>query len=366
MSKRICHISSVHPRTDIRIFLKECVSLAEAGNEVFLLVADGKGNAKINGVNIVDAGKLPSNRLSRMMNATKLIRKPAMELNCEVYHFHDPELIPLGLYLKKQAKKVVYDVHEDVPRQMLTKPYLNAFLRRLVANVFEKYENHQVKKFDAIVTSTPHIRNRFWNFNYQTVNVNNYPILSEFNIDPIAKRIPNQICYIGNISKERGILQLLEALEHTSATLVLAGTFETIELEKMAKEHAAWGQVRYVGQVDRAEIAHILSTSSVGMVTLLPALNYIDSLPIKMFEYMAGGVAIIASDFRIWKTIIEKEKCGICVNPMEVQGITQAIQHLISNPEIAKEMGNKGKYASQSKYNWTREKDKLTQLYVHL
>ena len=80
-----------------------------------------------------------------------------------------------------------------------------------------------------------------------------------------------------------------------------------------------------------------------------------------MFEYMASGLAVIASDIPLWKEIIES-KCGVCVNPLNSKDIADAVGEMIQNPEALKEMGTNGKAVVQ-KYNWSNEEEKLLMLY---
>ena len=113
---KVCHMTSVHPPEDVRIFHKECVSLAEAGYEVYL-VERGESCEK-NGVHIIGLGDLPKNRLKRMTEGAKKVYEKALELDCDIYHFHDPELLPYGLKLKKKGKKVIFDSHENTLEQI--------------------------------------------------------------------------------------------------------------------------------------------------------------------------------------------------------------------------------------------------------
>ncbi|MCO3307718.1 glycosyltransferase family 4 protein, partial [Pseudomonas aeruginosa] len=173
---KVAHLTSVHSRYDIRIFRKQCRTLSQYGYDVYLVVADGKGDEVKDGVRIVDVGVL-SGRLNRILKTTRKIYEQALALGADVYHFHDPELIPVGLRLKKQGKQVIFDSHEDVPKQLLSKPYMRPFLRRVVAVLFSCYEKYACPKLDAVLTATPHIREKFKNINGNVLDINNFPML---------------------------------------------------------------------------------------------------------------------------------------------------------------------------------------------
>ena len=361
---KVCHLSTVHPVFDTRIFQKECKSLANAGYEVHLIIQNDK-DENIEGIYIHSLPK-PKNRIERLTKIRRLAYQKAIEINAAIYHFHDPELIPIGLKLKKLGKKVIYDVHEDVPRQILTKPYLNKFLKPIVSKTFEIYENYASKKFDAIITATPHIRDRFLKINKNTIDINNFPKLEEL-YEPVKwKNRKNEICYIGGITRIRGIIELVKALEYVDTTLHLAGNFESEKLKKEVMSLPGWKKVKYYGFVNRGEVKGILKHVKIGMVTLHPTVNYLDSLPVKMFEYMSAGIPVIASKFPLWQDIVEKNKCGICVDPLNPKEIADAINYLLSNNEIAKEFGENARNLIEEKYNWEIEEKKLIKLYKNL
>ncbi|NLX02829.1 MAG: glycosyltransferase family 4 protein, partial [Syntrophomonadaceae bacterium] len=154
---KICHITTVHPRYDVRIFWKECLSVARAGNEVFLIVNDNEDDEVINGVKILSIKSPFKNRMSRILSrgAKRRICKKAKNLKADIYHFHDPELLGLGVKLKKSGFCVIYDSHEDVPRQILAKEWIPSFLRGILSGLFELYENRCARKYDAIIVPTP-------------------------------------------------------------------------------------------------------------------------------------------------------------------------------------------------------------------
>jgi glycosyltransferase involved in cell wall biosynthesis len=300
---KICHLTSVHPRYDARIFHKECKTLSNAGFDVNLVVADGKGDEVVDKIKIYDVGK-PINRKERMLKTTKKVLKKALEVNAEIYHFHDPELIPIGIKLKKLGKKVIYDVHEDLPRQLLSKPYLNKFSKVILSKIIEIYENYAAKKFDYIITATPYIRNRFKKLNPNTIDINNFPLLNEFYSIDLKNNKENAVCYIGGITKIRGIIELIKSLEHVDTTLHLAGEFESEDLKKEVMQLMGWEKVKYYGYVSREKVREIFTSVNAGIVTFLPEPNHINAMPNKLFEYMSASLAVIASNFTLWKEIL--------------------------------------------------------------
>lgn len=363
--RNIVHLTSAHPRYDTRIFLKECISLASHGNTVSLIVADGLGYEVKSNVSIHDVGTA-KNRLDRMKNTPGRILKKALELNADVYHLHDPELIPIGLKLKKQKKIVIFDAHEDIPKQILSKPYLNKPLRYFVSKFFSAYEKWACPKLDAVVAATPFIRDKYNKMRINCIDVNNYPILSELsyvNVDWSKKK--SQVGYVGGLERIRGIREMVQAigLTHNDIRFALGGNFSDVKFQSALMQEQGWSKTDYLGWLNRDDVKALLENSVAGLVTLHPTINYLDSLPVKMFEYMASGIPVIASDFPLWKDIIESNACGICVNPLSPSAIAHAIDYLVSHPEKAEEMGLNGRNAVKNHYNWAIEEQKLLSLY---
>lgn len=359
-SKKICHITSAHNRYDIRIFVKECKSLVKDGFDVTLLVNDNLPNEIIEGVRIISTNINGSNRFKRFYNSYKNIYNMAIEINADIYHLHDPDLLFIASKLKSNGKQVIYDSHEDVPRQILSKSWIPKIIRPLTAYVFEKFENNVVSKLDAIVVPTPHIENRFQKINKSVYQICNFPLLSEFRMDVNSNEKKDYVCYVGGLSVNRGILEIVQATKNLKIELVLCGKFSSKELENeiLINDH-----VKYMGYLDRDGIIKILSEAKLGFVTLFPTPNHINSYPIKMFEYMAAKLPIIASDFPLWKEIIESNSCGLCVNPNDVSEIEQAVKYIIAHPIKSIEMGKSGRDAVLNKYNWSTQEIKLIAMY---
>ena len=363
--KRIAHLTSVHPRSDMRIFSKECVSLASTGYEVSLILADGQGDAVWEDVAIYDVGT-PNSRLDRMLKTTRRVLKKARALDCEIYHLHDPELIPIGVKLKNLGKRVIFDAHEDVAQQMFSRHYLNRVAKHVLAWTYSAYEKVSCAKFDAVVTATPFIRNKFLPINPTTIDVKNFPLLGELECANSWECKPMDICYVGGLAAVRGAREMVQAMELVGASvrLNLVGRFNESDIEREVKSLGGWENVNELGHLNRSEVRDVLARSRAGLVPLHPITNYLDSLPVKMFEYMSAGIPVIASHFPLWREIIEGNQCGLCVDPLDPKAIASAVDYLIENPAEARLMGENGKRAVMEKYNWDSEAAKLRDLYL--
>ncbi|WP_350304116.1 glycosyltransferase family 4 protein [Photorhabdus viridis] len=361
---KITHMTSAHPRFDIRIFLKECSAL-QRKHEVSLIVADGKNNEVKNNITIIDVGMLPG-RLNRIFKTTERVYKKALELDSDLYHFHDPELIPIGLRLKKKGKTVIFDAHEDVPKQILSKPYLNKLAKTIISKTFSLYEKYAIPKFNGIITATPAIRDKYLKLNKNTIDINNYPILGELsNNNNNWDKKEKQICYVGGISAIRCIEEMVESISYlkTDTKMKLAGDFSEKDLEKKIKSMENWHKIDELGFLNRIETKELLSKSIAGIVLFHPLPNHIDAQPNKMFEYMSAGIPVIASNFKLWKDIIVANNCGICIDPLNPKELADAIDYLSNNYDIAERMGNNGFLAVNEKYNWDIEQNKLIKFY---
>jgi glycosyltransferase involved in cell wall biosynthesis len=362
---RVCHLTTVHNRYDTRIFVKECCTLSSKGYEVYLIVADGKGDEEIKGVKILDLGS-PSSRFDRILNYRKKILIKALQIGADIYHFHDPELLGVGKSIRQKGLKVVYDAHEDVPRQLLTKDYIPNAIKKLVSRIFEKFENRVVRNLSGVAAATPLIRDRFLLSNKQVVEVQNFPFLREFEAkdnSDLSKKT-EAVCYVGSISKVRGIFNIIKSFQYLKGVkLLLGGTFETESLRETCMNLPGWPEVVELGFLDRSQVLNTMESSIAGLVVLEPTINYLDSIPVKMFEYMAAGIPVIASDFPYWRKLLSETDCALFVDPDSPREIATAIQVLIDNKSRAISMGKTGRQAIEEKFNWSKEEQKLLSLY---
>ena len=365
---KVCHITSAHKIGDERIFLKQCGSLAKAGYEV-VLVGPHANDERIAGVQIRAIARRV-NRLRRMTQAVWDCFRRALREKAALYHFHDAELIPAGLLLRACGKRVVYDVHEDYAGSIRFRHWIHPLLRRLVADAFGLFEKSAALFFNGIVAATPAIAARFPG--RKTITARNYPILDEFRQEaPIAYAArPNEVGYIGGISLLRGIREMVAAVgsipERLDARLVIVGSFSPAALEEEMRRQAGWSRVRFHGWTSRRTVAEMLGRVKMGLVLFHPVPNHIESQPNKLFEYMSAGVPVLASDFPLWRGIVEGSGCGLLVDPLDPEAIAQAVIWLLEHPEEGAAMGRRGQEAVRKQYNWQAESANLTALYKEI
>lgn len=353
---KVCHVTSAHDPEDVRIFQKECISLANHGYEVSQIV---KGDSYIKDkVKIVGFGRASGNRYTRMTKTAHLVYQKAVEIDADIYHLHDPELMIYAGKLKKLGKKVIFDSHEDIPAQIMDKHWIPKPLRKLVSVIYQKYETSVARNIDAVVAATPYIAARFENRSPRVVIVNNFPKLDDilFHDDPFSHR-EAVACYAGGLSLIRGEKVMCEASKEMEGQLILAGK------KTLDGSEAAFKNVRYVGSLNRNGINELYGSSIVGLVVLMPTGNYINSQPIKMYEYMAAGLPFVCSNFDMWREVVNKTEAGICVDPYDTHAIASAVNYFFNNREEAQQMGLKGRKAVENVYNWGVEEAKLLDLY---
>lgn len=367
----IVHMTTVHSRQDIRIRIKEAASLSRNGGlQVALYVQDHQGPEKDwdTGVQVVDTGPRLT-RSARMTLGAWRMWKAVKMARPTVVHLHDPELIPVGILLKLSGIKVVYDAHEDLPAQILNKHYIPIITRKPVAGVLNTAEKIAGNCFDAIITATPRIAERFPAD--KTIVVQNFPLLKEL-IAPEAVSYSQRspfFSYAGGITRARGAVEMVEAMNLVGGDdvrLCLAGVFFEQDLQEEIKSHPGWTKVKFFGWIDRKQVAFFLGNVRAGLVLFHPGPNHSNAQPNKMFEYMAAGLPVIASDFPLWREIIQEERCGLLVDPLDPAAIAEAMRWILANPVEAEAMGGRGRLAVEKKYNWEQESKKLISLYENL
>lgn len=384
--KKCCHITSVHPVFDTRIFYKQCRTLAQAGYKVSL-IAPHTQDEIVESIKIIGLAQA-KNRWQRLLTSNLKILWCACQQKADIYHLHDPELLPLGVILKLLSnRKVIYDVHENYSQQTLFKEYLPLISRKSIALIIKIVESLASKLCDGIICATDDILKNF-SSHPKALTVKNFPILDDFSeaAQQPKQQITEQfktssklnqksktfkLIYIGALNPVRGISQIIQAIKliekHYPVKLLLGGNFDSADYQTQIIKHCQNSpNISYVGQVPYQNIPKLLSQADAGVACSRPIRNYLTSLPVKLFEYMAAGLPVIVSNFPFWQKIVKGNKCGLCVNPLEPKEIAKAIEYLITHPQEATAMGDNGRRAVLKKYHWAKQGQKLLWLYSQI
>jgi glycosyltransferase involved in cell wall biosynthesis len=334
----------------------------EAGYAV-TLIARAEEDEVRDGIKIRAVRSGSTNRFTRMTIFAWSVLKMALEEDADLYHFHDPELIPVGLFLKARGKRVIYDVHEDVPAQIRTKDWIPQSLRSPVARVANLAESASAKWSDGVIAATPHIAMHFPA--EKTIVVQNFPFLDEA-VPIVPHRSWDRLVYTGGLTKVRGAREMVRVMEDIGpqgARLTIAGVIRPPSLQQELEAMEGWKYVDFVGWQDRKTLAQIVSRASIGLVLFHPSPNHVESQPNKLFEYMASSLPIVASDFPYWRQFVTDLRCGLQVDPTDSRAIADAVRWLFEHVAEAEQMGKRGRTAIANRFTWDNEAEILISFY---
>lgn len=363
---KVCHLSSAHTPGSNRIFHKECVSLAEAGYNVSYVVP-GESCEK-DGVHIVGVEKAPGGRFRRMIQTARRVYQAALAVDADIYHFHDPELLPYGLKLKRRGKKVIFDSHEMYTEQIRRKHYLSPWAARAAAKAYGAYERRVLRQIDGLIfPCLKDGKHPFEGMCRHVADVNNTPRLRELydRYDPDLPKWERSACYVGGLTRDRGITNLVLASEKADCTVYLGGTFPSASYQAEIEALPEYAHVRHLGQLTRAQVAETLQRCQVGLCTVLTVGEYnrYDNLLTKVYEYMALGLPVVLTRAPFNEKMMRQYQFGICVDPENPDEIAAAVRYLLDNPEEARRMGENGRRAVKEEFNWGVDAAKLLALY---
>lgn len=372
---KIVHITTVHPALDIRIFQKQCRTLAKAGHDVTLIAPrDSQQIERIDGVTI-HALPMPRNRRQRMLRTTRLALRAALAMDADLYHLHDPELLGIAGRLRRRGhikiRPVVFDMHENLPKDLLTKIWLPRPLRRPASHAAALAQRVLLRGL-AVVLAEESYAADYPRLANPTV-VRNMPLVDELLSisDAQLESATPTLGYMGSISPARGSTITLQALGILHAQGLRCG----LELIGPMANHSHAGElqeqagrlglncVNISGWLPAQEAWRRIAGCRVGLALLQNRPNFVRSFPTKMFEYMAMGLPVVVSDFPLYRQVVESAGCGLCVDPGNPRAIAAALGRLLNNPQEAQAMGRRGRRAVVEQYRWDEEAKKLLALY---
>lgn len=369
MAITVCYFTSKDDN-DIRVFHKECVSLVKAGYDVTMVCPNAKSRNQ-QGVKIIGVEYNGKTDWERFTVLPKLLFQKALEVNADIYQFNDPASIRYGSKLKRMGKKVIFDAFEDHPSMWMNRGIgLKGLVYRFIGSVYKQYEMAKCKEFDAAIVCYHWTRDRFKKVNNNVELVLNFPVINrdEVRERPLRTTDDIKVCYAGTISDAWNIPTLINAIENLDGVKFNLAGWTGDELMNRMESRKGWAKVNFFGKLPKQEVNEkIYNYSDIGL-----ALYHYSPLckgkvgnmsNNKLFEYLLMGMPVICTDFDLWKEVVEKNHCGICVNPSDENAIAEAIIYIQAHKEEAYQMGLNGQRAVLTEYNWDSQECILLSVY---
>jgi len=357
-------VTTAHPWGDPRVFERELAACLEWGVEthVFVPLAEPPERAgwSADPRLVVHPLPVPGGRLGRFRLALGVWREVLRCGPFALVHFHDPELVPAMalLGILRPGTYTLYDIHEDLPLQLASKPYLPSWARGPAARLVAWMLRTARELFSGFAPATEAI-GLDWPA-AQTRVLHNYPKALFGRAGTLGRPLdPHRILYVGGLSRERGIPLALEAVREArrqlpELRLELIGWVMDDETAQGIRQATAEGWCRHTPRLAPEALMARAAGAGVGLVTLLPRPNYLESLPTKLFEYMAMGIPVLASDFPLWRQLVEAAGSGRLAAPVPAE-VAAALVAMCSDPVRLRLQGEAGRAAYRERYRWEVE-----------
>lgn len=366
---RVAHVSSAHPCTDNRVHLREAATLTRAGFDVALVAVRSEVEVPATGVEV---HTLPQrSRLARVLINGPQAVWTAARLRPDVVHLHDPELCWAVPIFRALGTKVVYDAHEDLPKQVLEKSYLRPRARQ-VAALAARGVQRVARGSHLVVAATEAIGDSF--AGHRRVVVHNYPRIDAS--EPADTRPPAiadgrpVLVYVGAMTKERGVREMVRACAAPDfpdrGELHLYGPIRPAALRHELTQLSGWERVVDHGVVSPDTAREAIREAHLGLVVFGESPAHVQSLPTKMFEYLAEGRPVIASDFPLWREIVDGLDCGVVVDPRDPGAIARAVRDYVRDPALYARHSTNARRAAHDRLNWAHEEGVLIAAYDDL
>lgn len=379
MPPRVCIITSSHPFADTRIFKKEGRTLVKAGYEVYELAPVDERRQQVDGITVIGFGKI-KNRLLRAINLLPMLRS-AWLLRADFCHVHEPELLLLSPVLKslKPRTKFIYDVHENYDDAILSeeKTWIPRWLKPGLAWLINVFEKGLARLCDLVVAAGPDIEARFKD--HRTISIRNYAptgIIDKCLRNKKTENKNNSVCrivYTGSITKTRGLIEILRALEAVNkkhrVELVVTGIYQDAEFKRQVEAEPGYRWMRFLGYLPNYEdVVSVAIEADMAAICFQPDPNLDKAVERsnKLFEYMAMGLPLVVSSLPAWAELVKKYRCGVVVDPMDPSDIARGITYLVEHPKERAAMGARGRNAVNYHYSWEVEGRRLIAAYQQL
>lgn len=367
---KICHITSMHAWDNVRIFHRACIGLLVKGFEIHLIATSPENTQSDSGVQFHWLKKRKG--IKRRIFSSREAYKLALKINADLFHFHDPDLLPWMLLLTLRKRKIIYDIHENYNERILTLKVPN-WIKIFISKLWVSFERFCISKFAGIITTTQSMQDIFSNINVLKIIVSNSVYMSALHdINFRVEKIPFSVYSSGSHSDKRNCMQTILALplilkKFPKTKLIFAGTFCPENYKDIlmckAKELGVDTHLEIQGMLSYRNNFNRTTKMEIGCVFYEDNVNNRVTIPNRLFEYMYAGVAVIGESFPEVRNVIEQADCGIIVNSSDPESIANAIIELFADIPKLRKMQLNARNRIKTTYAFEHDLESMVSLY---
>jgi glycosyltransferase involved in cell wall biosynthesis len=273
----------------------------------------------------------------------------------ELVHANDMDTLPAGTALRRSgaAHALLYDAHEYWPGIGVHGSSANDAIRAI--------EGEGIRRADYVVTVNPFIADMLreeYSLPVSPAVVMNCPARDSSPVRMDTAGGPVRVLYQGKVQAFRGIGELILAFRSIeSAELTVSGDGPLLKrFRLLARIEGLEGRVRFTGRYEPDETLAIVRGHHIGVMPFSPVtLNITYSSPNKLFDYMMGGLAIVASDLPFLRKVIEEERMGALLPANSPEEIAEALRTLIADRDRLTSCRRNAREAALARYCWEEQ-----------
>ena len=362
----VCHLTTVHPANDVRIYYRECKSIADKLNLRVVLVAHGKLPSSRN-LFCLDLGRLPKSRLIRLIRSQLLGFRTICTIKAPIWHLHDPELLLVAWWLILIRKKVIWDAHEDYfmqfSKQVNYRKYIPRFFSGVINVLFIGLLKIIDRKCDGVISATPTIASNYSNIN--TVVVGNEVRIEEF-IDCNPRFSSRDLLFTGATDETQCFKEVVDAVSRFP-NLILNVAGRQVETSDWKQAKLVLGdQLIHLGWLSREGLAKAISNSFLGFLTYENVQTNSTNSPNKLFEFSAGGLPCVVTPTRANVVWVAESNGGYCIDGFTSTDIEKGIRAALESELDWTNKSTQSRGWSRLKGNWDFSEKILISFYNSL
>lgn len=365
-------VTSIHPDFDKRVW-RHARALAAAGHEVHLICPwDVAPGSKLDGVEFHPFKRVHGRAKRPFLIPWRIYPLMArLSRRVDIIHFHDIDLLPL-MMIARCFRPVVYDVHENYPDEMLVRYWVPWMLRRPLYWLVKAGQYLASFVIKNIVLVVPDQEKDFPNHYVRKLILRNYASLTLVNDAQTQVDRPYDVAFIGSQYRENGtflVLEIAKCLKDAGfkskflCSDIFADQSLRYEFLQTVRRLDLADYIILAPSISPGKILEILHQARIGLLPNLRVPKQEKALPTKLFEYMAAGLPIVASDLPLLKYYVSESRCGLLAQPESPNTFADAIKQLLNDELLAAQLGSNGRNAFVKRFSWESQIPDLVEFY---